>query len=78
MPRDDDNELTPILIGTDSIPVGEVREFETFDEAVRALMLDLEPGQSIDIHHEDCGLNVSDGEESCTCTPLRLGGGAQA
>src|ERR1041385_8775052 len=57
-------------------PLGDVQEFETFDDAVAALYAQLEPGGSIDLHDEDCALSV-DGPE-CTCTPLRLTSGASA
>lgn len=53
-----------------------VQEFDTFDEAIAALYAQLEPGGSIDLHHEECAL-AFDGPE-CTCTPMRLSSGATA
>jgi hypothetical protein len=50
--------------------------YETFEEALAALRSQLDPGASVDLHHEDCALAV-DGPE-CTCTPMTLTGGAQA
>lgn len=55
---------------------GDVQEFETFEAALAALYSQLDPGGSIDLHHEDCALAL-DGPE-CTCTPMRLTSGAQA
>lgn len=78
MPDDIDDELMPILIGSNAIQEGEVREYSSFEEAVAALYASRVPGQIIDIHDEDCGLDVAGGEDSCTCTPIRLGGGAEA
>lgn len=72
MPR----KKKPQIITTEVLPVGEVVEYATFDEAYAALMASLDPGGSIDLHEEDCGL-VTDGPE-CTCTPHRITKGAQA
>jgi hypothetical protein len=61
---------------SDAIEVGEVQEFESFDEAYTALMESLEPGGWIDLHEETCAL-VAD-EPECTCTPHRIVKGAKA
>jgi len=45
-------------------------EFDSFDEAYAALMAQLEPGGSIDLHEEHCALVVD--EPICTCTPHRI------
>lgn len=74
MSRDNDDQLN--VITTDAFAVGEVQEFDTFDEAVAALYAQLEPGGSIDLHHEDCAL--ANDEDDRNCTPLRLTSGAQA
>ena len=73
MPDDDDKRAA---ITTDAIDHGDVQEFETFDDALAALYSQLDPGGTIDLHHEDCALAV-DGPE-CTCTPLSLTSGAKA
>jgi hypothetical protein len=54
----------------------DVQEFETYDEALAALYTQLEPGGSIDLHHEDCAL-AFDGPD-CSCVPLTLTSGAKA
>jgi alkanesulfonate monooxygenase SsuD/methylene tetrahydromethanopterin reductase-like flavin-dependent oxidoreductase (luciferase family) len=54
----------------------EPESYETFEEAIAVLRAQLDPGASIDLHHEDCAL-AYDGP-LCTCTPLTLTGGAQA
>lgn len=71
-----DEATKPAVVTTDAIAAGTVQEFNTFDEALAALYAQLEPGGSIDLHHEDCSLAV-DGPE-CTCTPMTLTSGAQA
>lgn len=78
MPDDLDDELMPILLGTNALADGEVREFNTFEEAMVAIKNSLEPGGVVDIHSEDCQMTAGGGEDSCTCTPLRLVGGARA
>jgi hypothetical protein len=65
-----------IAITTEVLEPGEVAEYDTFDEAYAALMAQLEPGGSIDLHEEDCGLVI--GEPECTCTPHRITKGASA
>lgn len=71
VPRDSDDELA-----ADAAPLGDVQEFDTFDDALAALYSQLDPGGSIDLHHEDCALALNGPE--CTCTPMRLTSGAQA
>ena len=65
-----------IVVTTEVLDQGDVAEFNTFDEAYAALMAQLEPGGSIDLHEEDCGLVVD--EPECTCTPHRITKGAVA
>jgi hypothetical protein len=72
MRKRDDDEL---ILTTDALEVGEVREFESFEAAYQALYASLEPGGSIDLHDEDCALVV---DEPCNCTPHRMIKGAQA
>lgn len=66
----------PVVITTEALNAGEVAEYDTFDEAYAALMAQLEPGGSIDLHEETCGLVVD--EPQCTCTPHRITKGAVA
>lgn len=66
----------PTIITTEKLDAGDVAEFDTFDEAYAALMAQLDPGGSIDLHEETCAL-VVDGPE-CDCTPHRITKGAQA
>jgi hypothetical protein len=74
MRSDRHNELN--VITTDALEIGEVREYNSFDEAYAALYSTLEPGGSIDLHDEDCAL-AQDGPE-CTCVPHRMVKGTQA
>lgn len=71
MPRKKKTTIT-----TEVLEPGAVQEFDTFDEAYAALMAQLEPGGSIDLHEESCAL-AADGDE-CDCTPHRITKGAQA
>lgn len=50
--------------------------YETIDEAIAAALAELEPGGWVDIHEEHC--ESEDGEDGCTCEPMRLVKGAQA
>lgn len=63
------------IITTEALPE-DVQEFDSFDEAYTALMAQLEPGGSIDLHEETCAL-VRD-EPECDCTPHRITKGAVA
>jgi len=65
----------PTVITSESVE-DPVQEFDSFDEAYAALMAQLDPGGSIDLHEETCALAV-DGPE-CTCTPHRITKGATA
>ena len=64
------------IIVTTEVQEDDVTEFDTFDEAYAALMAQLEPGGSIDLHEEHCALVVD--EPECTCTPHRIIKGAVA
>lgn len=64
-----------IILTTDALEVGEVREYDSFDEAYAALYETLEPGGSIDLHDEECAL-VDDKE--CNCVPYRMTKGNEA
>lgn len=56
-----------------------VASFDTLEEAIRALVADLEPGAELWIHHEDCLIEKGLSEDACTCIPRRLSRGvAQA
>lgn len=76
--EDEDEDMPPMLISTDAGAVGEVREFDSFEEAYAALMANAEAGQIIDIHDADCALDVGGSEDDCTCIPYRLKPGARA
>jgi len=65
-----------ITVTTEVLEPGEVTEYNTFEEAYAALMAQLEPGGSIDLHEEACAL-AADGDE-CDCTPHRMTKGAVA
>lgn len=66
----------PTIITTEVLDAGDVAEFDSFDAAYAALMSQLEPGGSIDLHEETCAL-VRD-EPVCDCTPHRITKGAMA
>ena len=68
--------MTKQIIITTESQAEDVAEYETFDEAYAALMAQLEPGGSIDLHEEDCALVVD--EPECTCTPHRITKGPTA
>lgn len=55
-----------------------VQQFDTFDEAVRALKAQLGPGCELVLHTEECRILAGGSDEDCTCTPTVLVGGAQA
>lgn len=44
--------------------------YETLEEAIAALVAQLEPGAELWLHHEEC--EIEEGEDRCTCIPRRL------
>jgi hypothetical protein len=64
------------IITTEAVDAEDVQEFDSFDEAYAALMAQLDPGGSIDLHEETCALTRD--EPECDCTPHRITKGAQA
>jgi hypothetical protein len=68
----DDDEIT-----AETLRPGEVREYDSFEDAYAALYRDLEPGQTLVIHDGECALTEED-PGSCSCDPIELTKGISA
>ena len=65
-------------MATDDDPLepGEVREYDSFEDAYAALYHQLEPGATLVIHDGECAL--VDDEDECDCEPTELTKGYEA
>ena len=54
------------------------QSYDTLDDAIRALKAQLEPGAELALHSEECAIVEGQDDDSCTCVPTILIGGAQA